>query len=132
MPDKKILVAEDEPDIRGLIVFSLQYAGFEVVEAVNGEDAVQKAAKEIPDLILLDVRMPKMTGYQACAALKKEASTRHIPVVFLSARGQESEIKRGLELGAEEYILKPFAPDELYRRVQGILQRLAAKKRNDE
>jgi len=132
MPDKKILVAEDEPDIRGLIVFSLQYAGFEIVEAVNGEDAVQKAAKEMPDLILLDVRMPKMTGYEACKALKEQESTRHIPVVFLSARGQEAEIKRGLELGAEEYILKPFAPDELYRRVEGILQRLAAKKRNQE
>ncbi|MEJ2207739.1 MAG: response regulator [Anaerolineae bacterium] len=136
MPDKKILVAEDEPDIRGLIIFSLQYAGFEVVEAVNGEDAVQKATRELPDLILLDVRMPKMTGYEACAALKKQETTRHIPVVFLSARGQEAEIKRGLELGAEEYILKPFAPDELYRRVEGILKRLAgsgrSQKRNDE
>lgn len=121
---KKILVAEDEPDIRGLIVFSLQFAGFNVVEAFNGEDAVQKASKEMPDLILLDVRMPKMTGYQACQALKAQASTAHIPVVFLSARGQEAEIKHGLELGAEEYILKPFAPDELYRRVEGILQRL--------
>lgn len=128
MPDKKILVAEDEPDIRGLIVFSLQYAGFDVVEAVNGEDAVQKAAKEEPDLILLDVRMPKMSGYEACAALKDQESTKDIPVVFLSARGQEAEIKRGLELGAEEYILKPFAPDELYRRVEGILQRLASRK----
>lgn len=127
MPDKKILVAEDEPDIRGLIVFSLQYAGFKVVEAFNGEDAVQKATREIPDLILLDVRMPKMTGYEACRALKAQESTRHIPVVFLSARGQEAEIKQGLELGAEEYILKPFAPDELYRRVEGILGRLGRK-----
>jgi DNA-binding response OmpR family regulator len=123
-PKKKILVAEDEPDIRGLIVFSLQFAGFNVVEAFNGEDAVQKATKEKPDLILLDVRMPKMTGYEACQALKAQSSTAHIPVVFLSARGQESEIKHGLELGAEEYILKPFAPDELYRRVESILQRL--------
>lgn len=121
---KKILVAEDEPDIRGLIVFSLQFAGFNVVEAFNGEDAVQKASKEMPDLILLDVRMPKMTGYQACQALKAQPATAHIPVVFLSARGQEAEIKHGLELGAEEYILKPFAPDELYRRVESILQRL--------
>jgi DNA-binding response OmpR family regulator len=124
---KKILVAEDEPDIRGLIVFSLQYAGFTVVEASNGEDAVDKASKEKPDLILLDVRMPKMTGYEACQALKAQSSTKDIPVVFLSARGQESEIKHGLELGAEEYILKPFAPDELYRRVETILQRLERK-----
>jgi DNA-binding response OmpR family regulator len=121
---KKILVAEDEPDIRGLIAFSLQYAGFDVVEASNGRDAVDKAAAEKPDLILLDVRMPKMNGYEACKALKSRKSTRDIPVVFLSARGQESEIKHGLDLGAEEYILKPFAPDELYRRVDGILQRL--------
>lgn len=128
MPGKKILVAEDEPDIRGLIVFSLQYAGFNVLEAQNGEEAVRIATKKKPDLILLDVRMPKMTGYEACAALKEQASTRHIPIVFLSARGQEAEIKRGLELGAEEYILKPFAPDELYRRVEGILQRLASRK----
>jgi DNA-binding response OmpR family regulator len=128
MPGKKILVAEDEPDIRGLIVFSLQYAGFDVLEAQNGEEAVRLATKKKPDLILLDVRMPKMTGYEACAMLKEQASTRHIPIVFLSARGQEAEIKRGLELGAEEYILKPFAPDELYRRVEGILQRLASKK----
>lgn len=121
---KKILVAEDEPDIRGLIVFSLQYAGFEVVEALNGQDAFEKASVVMPDLILLDVRMPKMTGYEACKALKAQAATRAIPVVFLSARGQEAEIKHGLELGAEEYILKPFAPDELYRRVESILQRL--------
>ncbi len=121
----KILVAEDEADIRGLIVFSLQYAGFQVIEASNGMEAVDKALKEVPDLVLLDVRMPRMTGYEACQALKAQEATRQIPVVFLSARGQESEIKQGLELGAEEYILKPFAPDELYRRVEGILGRLA-------
>jgi len=121
----KILVAEDEADIRGLIVFSLQYAGFQVIEASNGKEAVDKATVEIPDLVLLDVRMPRMTGYEACRVLKAQETTRRIPVVFLSARGQESEIKQGLELGAEEYILKPFAPDELYRRVEGILGRMA-------
>ncbi len=121
----KILVAEDEADIRGLIAYSLQYAGFQVVEAWNGEEAVGKALAELPDLILLDVRMPRMNGYEACRVLKAQESTRRIPVVFLSARGQEAEIKQGLELGAEEYILKPFAPDELYRRVGAILGRLA-------
>ncbi len=127
MADKKILVAEDEADIRGLIVFSLQYAGFEVIEALNGEDAVQMAITEKPDLILLDVRMPRMSGYNACAALKEQDATAHIPIVFLSARGQETEIRQGLEMGAEEYILKPFAPDELYRRVEAILRRQASK-----
>jgi len=121
---KKVLVAEDEPDIRGLIVFSLQYAGYQVVEALNGDEAVRLAESEQPDLILLDVRMPRMNGYEACALLKSQESTREIPVVFLSARGQETEIKQGLELGAEEYILKPFAPDELYERVGSILERL--------
>ena len=128
MPEgKKVLIAEDEPDIRNLVVFSLQYAGYEVIEALNGEEAIKLAAREQPDLILLDVRMPKMNGYEACSVLKAQESTRKIPVVFLSARGQETEIKHGLELGAEEYILKPFAPDELYQRVGGILERLGRK-----
>lgn len=123
----KILVVEDEADIRGLIVFSLEYAGFQVIEARNGEEAVDKAVMEVPDLVLLDVRMPRMTGYDVCRALKAQETTKRIPIVFLSARGQEAEIKQGLELGAEEYILKPFAPDELYRRVKGILGRLARR-----
>jgi DNA-binding response OmpR family regulator len=120
---EKVLVAEDEPDIRGLISYCLRYAGYRVVEAPNGEEAIQKALDELPDLILLDVRMPRMSGYDVCAVLKAQASTRNIPVIFLSARGQEAEIKRGLELGAEEYILKPFAPDEFNRRIANILER---------
>jgi DNA-binding response OmpR family regulator len=120
---KKILVVEDEPDIRGLISFSLKYAGFAVIEALNGEEALVMAEAEDPDLVLLDVRMPKLNGYEVCKVLKSQDATKEIPIVFISARGQEAEIKRGLELGAEEYILKPFAPDELYRRVQVILQR---------
>ena len=125
---KKVLVAEDEPDIRGLIVFSLQFAGYEVVQASNGEDAIDVAEREQPDLILLDVRMPKLTGYEACERLKAKETTKHIPVVFLSALSQESEIKYGLGLGGEEYIIKPFAPDELYRRVTAILERLSRAK----
>jgi DNA-binding response OmpR family regulator len=121
---KKVLVAEDEADIRGLIRFSLEFIGLDVVEAFNGADAVEKAEKHQPDLIMLDVRMPKLSGYQACEKLKKQDSTKHIPVVFLSARGQDKEIKHGLKLGAEEYILKPFAPDELQKRVKSLLERL--------
>jgi len=121
----KILVAEDEPDIRGLIKFSLEFIGLEVVVASNGQEAVDMAPVEKPDLILMDVRMPKLTGYEACAKLKEQPETADIPVVFLSARGQEQEIKYGLGLGAVEYILKPFAPDELQKRVTSILERLA-------
>ncbi|MGC9393331.1 MAG: response regulator transcription factor [Anaerolineae bacterium] len=120
----KILVAEDERDIRELIAFTLRFAGFEVELASNGAEAVEKAPDAIPDLILMDVRMPRMTGYQACEELKKNEITRDIPVVFLSAKGQESEIQEGLEVGAMEYILKPFAPDELTAQVNRILQEI--------
>jgi two-component system alkaline phosphatase synthesis response regulator PhoP len=120
----KILIAEDEKDIRDLVIFSLTYGGFEAVSASNGMDAVAKAEAELPDLILMDVRMPKMSGYEACQTLKLNPATSEIPIVFLSAKGQEAEIKQGLSAGAEEYILKPFAPDELVRRVREILQRM--------
>jgi DNA-binding response OmpR family regulator len=122
--NKTILVAEDEPDIRGLIRFSLEFIGLTVVEASNGVEAVELAAQVQPDLILLDVRMPKLSGYEACEKLKEQESTKDVPVVFLSARGQETEIKAGLELGAEEYILKPFAPDQLQKRVTSLLERI--------
>ena len=117
----KILIAEDEPDIRELVAFTLRFAGYEVVAASNGEEAVQLAGREMPDLALMDVRMPRMTGYDACRAMKASADLKHIPVVFLSAKGQESEINAGLEAGAEEYLLKPFAPDQLTLRVRAIL-----------
>lgn len=118
----RILVAEDERDIRELIAFTLKFAGFDVELAINGAEAVEKAQQIIPDLILMDVRMPRMTGYQACEALKENPFTQNIPVIFLSAKGQESEIQEGLEVGAMEYILKPFAPDELTSQVNRILK----------
>jgi DNA-binding response OmpR family regulator len=124
----KILIAEDERDIRDLVMFSLQFSGFQVVQASNGVEAVERAQAELPDLILMDVRMPKMTGYEACKALKAIPAVRDIPVVFLSAKGQESEINTGLEVGAEEYILKPFAPDELAKQVTVILERVAQRR----
>jgi len=124
----KILIAEDERDIRELVSFSLQFGGFTVVQAANGAEAVEYAQKEMPDLILMDVRMPKMTGYEACRQMKTMESVRDIPVVFLSAKGQESEIQTGMEVGAEEYILKPFAPDELVKQVQAVLDRVIKRR----
>ncbi len=118
----KILVAEDERDIRDLITFTLQYAKHEVVTAQNGIEAVELARKVKPDLILMDVRMPKMTGYEACAELKKTDALKDIPVVFLSAKGQDQEVQAGLDVGAVAYILKPFAPDQLTRRVAELLE----------
>lgn len=121
----KILIAEDEADIRELVAFSLaNLGGYEVVKAKNGVEAVELAQKEIPDLILMDVRMPQMTGYEACAQLKEIPETQNIPVVFLSAKGQDQEIQQGIDVGAIEYILKPFAPDALLVKVGEILVRL--------
>jgi DNA-binding response OmpR family regulator len=125
MSDKtKVLVAEDEQDIRNLITFSLEFCDYVVVQAANGQEALEKATAEQPDLILLDVSMPRLDGYEVCKLLKGQESTKDIPIAFLSARGQETEIKHGLELGAEEYILKPFAPDVLQQRVGSLLARL--------
>jgi DNA-binding response OmpR family regulator len=119
----KILIAEDERDIRDLITFTLTFGGYQVVAAANGEEALEKARSEIPDLILMDVRMPKMTGYEACQEMKKDDRIKHIPVVFLSAKGQDSEVATGLDVGAVEYILKPFSPDQLTVRVKELLQK---------
>lgn len=119
----KILIAEDEPDIRELLTFMLRFAGYEVVAATNGEDAVLTAARELPDLVLLDVRMPRMTGYDACRLIRANPDLRNVPVVFLSAKGQEAEVRSGMDAGAEEYLLKPFSPVELSNRVRGILAR---------
>ncbi len=116
-----ILVAEDELDIRELIGFSLELSGYTVIQVPNGEAAVQQTIEHLPDLIMLDVRMPKMTGFEACTQLKANPVTRHIPVIFLSAKGQETEIRQGTELGAEAYILKPFAPDDLVEQVKSVL-----------
>ena len=120
----KILVAEDERDIRELIAFTLRFAGFDVALAKNGAEAVDMVEVQDPDLIILDVRMPKMTGYEACRKIKENPRTKGTPVMILSAKGQEVEIQQGLESGADEYILKPFVPDELVAQVKGILKRM--------
>lgn len=117
----RILIAEDEPDIRELVAFTLRFAGYEVIATPNGEEAVRQASLVIPDIVLMDVRMPRMTGYEACRLMKADPALKDIPVVFLSAKGQDSEIQAGLDAGAEEYLLKPFAPDQLTERIKDIL-----------
>jgi CheY-like chemotaxis protein len=123
----KILIAEDEPDIRDLVAFTLRFAGHTVIAVGNGADAVETAKSELPELILMDVRMPRMTGYEACQAMKADPITANIPVVFLSAKGQEAEIRSGLDAGAAEYLLKPFAPMELSARVAELLEKFSKK-----
>ena len=121
----KILIAEDEPDIRELITLTLQFNGFDVTSARDGAEAVEIAQRGQFDLILMDVRMPRMTGYEACRRLRELDGTRDIPIIFLSAKGQEAEVQQGLQAGADQYILKPFAPDMLSRKIKEVLNNKA-------
>ncbi|HUS94663.1 MAG TPA: response regulator [Patescibacteria group bacterium] len=117
----RILVAEDEPDIRHLIALTLEFNGFDVVSVNDGFEAIEAAKVGGFDLIVLDVRMPRTSGYDACRQLRKFAVTKNTPIVFLSAKGQESEVETGLDAGADEYILKPFAPNDLVERINYYL-----------
>ena len=123
----KILIAEDDQDIRELVVITLQFHGFDVVSVEDGAAAVEIAPVGNFDLILMDVRMPRMTGYEACRQLKNLDATRDIPIIFLSAKGQEKEITTGMDAGADDYILKPFAPEKLIETINRVLAKAQAK-----
>ncbi len=119
----RVLVAEDEADIRFMTCFTLRYGGFEVIEAVDGAQALELAQQTAPDLILLDAKMPRLDGYETCRQLKALPAVQHIPVVFVSALGQEQEIARGRSAGAIDYLLKPYVPEELIKKIRSILER---------
>ena len=118
-----ILVVDDDPGHLTALKTIIKSWGYTVSSTDDGTHAVESVKERPFDLILMDVRMPRMTGYEACIELKNDESTEHIPIVFLSAKGQEDEVKQGLEVGAEEYILKPFAPDQLNKHVSRVLAR---------
>ncbi|MCX8007325.1 MAG: response regulator [Coriobacteriia bacterium] len=118
----RILVADDEPHILKLVSFTLSNHGHEVVAVADGRSAVEAAEREQPDLILLDVMMPEMNGYEAARLIKQNPATSHIPVVMLSAKSQQYEIRQGLDCGAEEYVCKPFTPRALLEKVDELLQ----------
>jgi CheY-like chemotaxis protein len=114
VPDhRKILICDDDPVILRLLQVNLEIEGYEVVAAHNGEEAVQLATQELPDAVVLDIMMPRMDGYEACKAIKRQESTKHIPVMFLSAKAQQSDIDLGGEYGVSAYLTKPFDPTEL-------------------
>ncbi len=116
----KVLVADDEKDIRRLVVFTLQRAGFEVMEAVDGKQALEIAGQHTFDLILLDVMMPYISGYDVCRQLRRQPETQAVPVLFLSAKAQAYEIGEGLEAGGSDYLVKPFIPRELADKVRQL------------
>lgn len=118
---KKIVLAEDEPQIARLIEFKLKKEGYQVTWKENGEEALKAIKADKPDLILLDVMMPVMDGYEVLRRLKEDENLKSIPVVMLTARAQERDVVKGIDLGAEDYITKPFHPAELLARVKRIL-----------
>ena len=118
-----VLVADDDEDIRALVSFRLERAGYEVVEARDGEEALRLAREQTPDLAVLDVMMPKLTGDEVTRRIRGDEATRRMPVILLTARVQEDDVTRGFEAGADDYIKKPFSPQELRARVQAVLGR---------
>jgi len=116
--DKKVLIADDDPVILRLIQVNLELEGYQVLTANNGEEAVDKATAEHPDLVILDIMMPRLDGYQACERLKSADATKDIPVIFLSAKAQQGDIEKGESFGVAAYLTKPFDPTELLEVVE--------------
>ncbi len=118
---RRILIADDEFNIRNILEFSLHAEGLDVIEAENGEQALQSALSEAPDLIILDVMMPGLGGVETCRRLKADVRTAHIPVILLTARSSGDDRREGLEAGAARYITKPFSPHKVVEAVQDLL-----------
>jgi len=122
MDKKRILIIDDEKDIVESIQFRLEFEGFKCLVAYDGEEALLKAKREYPDLILLDVMLPKINGYQVCRLLKSEEQYKHIPIIMLTAKAQESDKFWGMETGADDYMTKPFKSEKLIQKIQGYLK----------
>ena len=118
-----VLVADDDEDIRALVTFRLERAGYTVVEAGDGDEALRLALEHAPDLAVLDVMMPRLTGDEVTRRLRANDETSSIPVILLTARVQDADVARGFAAGADDYVEKPFSPQELGARVQAILGR---------
>jgi two-component system, OmpR family, alkaline phosphatase synthesis response regulator PhoP len=123
MAREKILIVDDEEDVLELLRYNLDKNGYKVESADSGEEAVSKTRGLLPDLVVLDLMLPGIDGLEVCRILKGDAKTRHIPVVMLTAKGEESDIVTGLELGADDYVTKPFSPRVLIARIKKLLSR---------
>lgn len=118
-----VLVVDDDPDVCDLVAYKLVQSGFDVRRASDGEQALREVAGEIPDLVLLDIMMPGTTGLQVLERWRAEPATARLPVILLTAKAQEGDVERGFELGADDYVVKPFSPRELVRRVTAVISR---------
>ena len=121
---KNILIVDDEPDILQLLAYNLELANYSTKTFENGEDAIIYAREILPDLILLDLMLPGINGLKVCELLKKDKTTSKIPIIMLSAKGEENDIVKGLDIGADDYITKPFSPKVLIARIDAVLRRL--------
>lgn len=121
--NKNILVVEDDPDIRELISFNLSNNGYKTHEAKNGELGIEKARESTPDLVLLDLMLPGIQGLDVCRIIKSDQNTKEIPIIMVSALGQEEDVVKGLETGADDYITKPFGVKVLLARIEAVLRR---------
>lgn len=122
-PSPVVLVADDDEDIRALVAFRLERVGYRVLTAVDGAEALSLAVERRPDLALLDLSMPKLDGFEVTRCIRREDGIGRMPVILLTARAQEADVARGFESGADDYVKKPFSPQELAARVQAILGR---------
>lgn len=120
----KILVVDDEPTLVRLMEFILARQGHEMLAAANGEEALARARADKPDLILLDIMMPRIDGYEVARLLRADPETARLPIIMLSAKAQDEDVRRGREVGVDDYITKPFSPDHLVRVVTGHLRRV--------
>jgi two-component system alkaline phosphatase synthesis response regulator PhoP len=123
MGKRKILIIEDDKDIVEMLDYNLKEEGYETISALNGEEGIKLAGKERPDLIILDIMLPIMDGFEVCRTLKNDDTVAHIPIIILSAKSQETDKVVGLELGADDYVTKPFSPRELIARTRAIMRR---------
>ena len=119
------LIVDDDPDVCDLVAYKLEQSGFEVRRATNGQEALESVATQLPDVVLLDIMMPGLSGLEVLERWRVEPSTAHLAVLLLTAKAQESDVERGFELGADDYIVKPFSPREVVRRVNAVLTRVA-------
>ncbi len=129
---KRVLIVDDTEDILLVVSRRLKSWGYETFTAQSGEEGLEVAFQEIPDLILLDIMMPKMKGRDVCAKLKADPKTKGIPVIFLTALGLADHVKAGMDLGADDYIVKPFEPAELKKRISVVLARYDKTMQTDE
>ncbi|WP_018247522.1 response regulator [Orenia marismortui] len=123
----KILVVDDEVNIVELVKFNLEKEGYEVITAYDGEEAINKAKENNPNLIVLDLMLPKLDGFDVCRQIRKDNQLKRTPIIMLSAKGEEIDKILGLELGADDYVTKPFSPRELIARVKAVLRRIDSK-----